>query len=492
MVGWEAFHQLNDVLEEPYSHPRGLAAGSIRKLDAEAMRERNLEFLAFDLIDEGVGSTSKWEHLRYLRELGFETVGHSLLAPGASLQGLTDAVACYQPEQCPYPVDGLIIEYDDVAYGRSLGATGHHENRLIALKWQDELYDTTFRGIELATTRTGMISLTAMFDDVQIDGATVNRAYLHNLDYLDELQLGIGDCIQVYKANQIIPQIADNKTQSNSYPTPSKCPCCDAEAELRQTTGGTRQLFCPNQNCPAKLVRKFVHFCSKTRMDIEGLSESTLEKFIQHGWVRHFGDLYELERYHRQIVTTDGFGEKSYARLQAAIDKRRTCTLNQFIAGLGIHTVGRHAGRDLNRYFNGSWTAFELAIQEGFDFTTLPDFGETMHQSIHNWYRNTEEEKLWRPALQHITFIQEEHPMSIQTNSPFAGKTIVATGKLENYTRDSIQAKIISVGATPSSSVTKKTDYLIVGEKAGSKLTKATQLGVATLTEAEFEAMLAG
>ncbi len=490
VVGWNSFKQLNDGLEEPYSHPRGLAAGSIRKLDAEAMRNRRLEFLAFDLISDHADSSSKWEQLRHLRSLGFDVVGHSVLAAGASHQSLSDAVALYNPEQYDYPVDGLIIEYDDLSYGRSLGSTGHHENRLIALKWQDELYDTVFRGLELATTRTGMVSVTGVFDDVQIDGSTVNHAYLHNLDILDKLELGIGDRIQVYKANQIIPQIAENSTRSGTLTIPTHCPCCGEPVVIRQTSGGTRQLFCENTQCPAKLVRKFVHFCSKTRMDIEGLSESTLEKFIQHGWVKNFGDLYELDRYKAQIVATDGFGEKSFARLQAAIDKRRCCTMNQFIAGLGIHTVGRHAGRDLAQYFHGSWAAFELAIQENFDFTTLPDFGETMHNNIYSWYADTEADKLWRPLLQHITFIQEEQIMSTHTNNPFSGKNIVATGKLEQYTRQSIEAKILSLGATPQSSVTKTTDFLIVGAKAGSKLAKAQQLGITILSEAEFEAML--
>lgn len=238
-------------------------------------------------------------------------------------------------------------------------------------------------------------------------------------------------------------------------------------------------------------MRKFVHFCSKTRMEVKGLDEQTLTTFVQHGWVKNYGDLYELERYKEEIIKTPGFGEKSFARLQNAVDERRTCTLNQFIAALGIPEVGRHAGRILNRKFGGSWDAFERAILDQFDFTQLEDFGQVMNDNIYCWYSDEEEVKLWRPAINHITFLKEETTMPEAQNNPFAGKTVVATGKLENYTRDGIQMKLLSLGARPASSVSKKTDYLIVGENAGSKLTKAQTLGVTTLTEQQFLQMLA-
>ena len=223
-------------------------------------------------------------------------------------------------------------------------------------------------------------------------------------------------------------------------------------------------------------------------MNIEGLSATTLEKFIGHGWIRNFGDLYTLERHKEEIINTEGFGVKSYERLQASIDKSRNCTLAKFIAGLGIPMVGRHAGRIFDKACGGSWELFEEAIQNGFDFTMLPDFGVTMHDNIYKWYNDAEEAKLWRPLLEHITFIKENHTMS-NTNNPFAGKTVVATGKLVNYTRDGIQTRLLELGAHPASSVSKNTDFLIVGEKAGSKLVKAQALGVTTLTEQEFEDM---
>ena len=303
--------------------------------------------------------------------------------------------------------------------------------------------------------------------------------------------MGRGDKIRVYKANMIIPQIAENLNKTGTCCVPLNCPCCGKMLSFRKSSGGIRQLFCENPHCSAKLVRKFVHFCEKTRMNIEGLSEKTLEQFVSHGWIRTFADLYALDQHRDEIIQTEGFGEKSFERLQASIEKSRHCTLAKFIAGLGIPMVGRHAGRDLDSYFHGSWEAFEQAIQDGFDFTQLPDFGETMHNNIYTWYADTEEEKLWRPLLEKIEFEKENFDMNTNTANPFCGKTVVATGKLENYTRDGIQMKLMQLGAKPASSVTKKTDYLIVGEKAGSKLTKAQQLGIRTLTEEEFEAMLA-
>lgn len=492
VISWESFRRINASLEEPYTHPRNLASGSTRKLDAGEASKRRLEFWAFELVSDHLEPESKLAQQQFLQSSGFSVVPYIFLDAGHSEQDIRDAVAGMEPKDFAYPVDGLVMEYEDLRYGKSLGATGHHENRLIALKWADELYSTRFRGVELATTRTGMVSITGLFDPISIDGTLVSRAYLHNLDIFDEFQFGIGDEISVYKANMIIPQIADNKTQSNTYMLPMTCPCCGKPLTVKYTSGGTRQLYCGNPHCAAKLVQKFAHFCEKTRMNIEGLSATTLEKLIGHGWVHNFGDLYELERHREEIIKTEGFGEKSFERLQAAIEKSRCCTLAKFIAGLGIPMVGRHAGRDLDRYFHGSWAEFEAAILNGFDFTQLPDFGETMHNNIYTWYADAQEAKLWRPLLRKIQFETKENlTMETTMNNPFAGKTVVATGKLEHYTRDGIQEKLISLGAHPSGAVSKKTDYLIVGEKAGSKLTKAQQLGVKTLTEQEFEDMLA-
>lgn len=489
VISWANFKKINLSLTEPYSHPRNLASGSVRMLDANESGKRYLEFLGFDLISDSIETHNKIGQLEFLARNGFDVVPH-VFADNYNDEDIRKMIDDFNPAEFDYPVDGLIMEYDNVNYGKSLGSTGHHENRLLALKWEDQLFETKFLGVELATTRTGMVSITGILEPVEIDGTVVSRAYLHNLDIFNSFKFGIGDTVKVYKANMIIPQIQENITKSGTYTLPMTCPCCGEPLVIKTTPGGTDFLYCQNQHCSARLVQKFVHFCEKTRMNIEGLSESTLEKFISHGWIRNFGDLYELEKHKDEIVNTEGFGEKSYQRLQNSIEKSRKCTLDKFIAGLGIPMVGRHAGRILNDFFKGDWNAFEQAVIDGFDFKSLPDFGEIMHSNIYTWYTDADEASLWRPLLNKIEFIKENHTMNANNNTVFSGKTIVATGKLENYTRDEIQAKILSLGATPASSVTKKTDYLIVGEKAGSKLQKALNLGIRTLTEDEFEDML--
>ena len=492
VISWSRFNEINDNLqpgEEPYSHPRSLAAGSVRRLDVAKAKEQGIEFFAFELVSDEA-CVGKTEQIFKMWDYGFTTVPFEFIGPGSDRA--VDLLDSFDPTSFDYPVDGLIIEYEEIAHGKSLGATGHHENRLIALKWEDDLHETTFLGLEAATTRTGMVSLTGIFEDVVIGGATINRAYLHNLDIIDSFELGIGDKVQLYKANMIIPQMAENLTRSGTLEYPAECPCCGSSLVIRASTNGTRFLYCEEPTCPAKLVRKFVHFCDKTRMDIPGLSEKTLQKLISNGWVKNFGDLYELERHREAFINTPGFGEKLFEKVQTAIDGSRQRKLNQFIAGMGIHTVGRTAGRALDAYFNGDWDAFENAIQTGFDFTTLKDFGQTMHENIYAWYADVEAEKLWRPLLKHITFIKTEKENNLMnTNNPFYGKTVVATGTLQKYTRESIQLELFSLGAKPSNSVSKKTDYLIVGEGAGGKLDKAKSLGVKTLTEAEFEDMCA-
>ena len=336
IINWENFKRINKDLEDPYSHPRSLAAGSTRKLDASDVKRRCLEFIAFDLIDNKKGFQYKNEQFSFLKSNGFDVVPYTIISPLCSSEDIKAIIASYKPKDFKYPVDGLIAEYDDIAYGASLGATGHHENRILALKWKDDLYETVFRGFEAATTRTGLVSITGVFDDVVIDGTIVNRAYLHNLDIIDRWQLGEGDRVQLYKANAIIPQLGENLTRSGTAKLPTHCPCCGSTLIEKKTVGGTRWLYCKNPTCPAKLIRKFVHYCDKTRMNIEGISESILGKFVDHGWVKNFGDLYRLDKYKDKIIHTPGFGEKSFARLQKSIEASRSCHLYQFYLLWGL------------------------------------------------------------------------------------------------------------------------------------------------------------
>ena len=490
VMTWENFNAVNETLEEPYSHPRGLAAGNTRRHNADKARSIPVDFIVFELVsDEGVFK-HKHQQFQFLMGLGFEVVNHQIIGDSANPAQIQNVMGCFVPEKYSYPVDGLIIEHDDLDYGKSLGVTGHHENRLLAFKWADETYETMFLGLEVATTRTGMISLTGMFDDVVIDGTVVNRAYLHNANIVESLQLGIGDKVTLYKANKIIPQVAENLTKSGTLELPKACPCCGALAETRVSLLGTRFLYCSNKSCPAKVVQMFNHFCSKTRMNIEGMSAKTLDKLIGAGYVKTFADLFSLEQHGVAIARLPGFGPGKVKNMVDAAEKARHCKLNQFLAGLGIHTVGRTASRTISQYFRGDWNAFEQAIQNGFDFTQLDDFGETMHNNVYAWYADKEREKLWRPALQHIEFEKDEENTIMTENNSFAGKTVVATGKLENFTRDGIQMKLLSLGAKPGSSVSSKTDFLIVGEGAGGKLAKARQHGVKTISEREFLSML--
>ena len=304
VISWANFEKINSGLEEPYTHPRNLASGSTRKLDAGEAKKRLLEFWAFELVSDYLEPESKLAQQQFLVHNGFSVVPYIYLDAVHDETMVRDAISAMDPKKFPYPVDGIIMEYDDVVYGKGLGATGHHENRLIALKWEDELYETTFIGLDVAVTRTGMVSLTGIFEPVSIDGTQVSRAYLHNYENYLDLALGRGDKIRVYKANMIIPQIAENLNKTGTCCVPLNCPCCGKMLNFRKSSGGIRQLFCENPHCSAKLVRKFVHFCEKTRMNIEGLSEKTLEQFVSHGWIRTFADLYALDQHRDEIIQT--------------------------------------------------------------------------------------------------------------------------------------------------------------------------------------------
>ena len=300
VISWAHFEKINLSLSEPYSHPRNLAAGSVRMLDARESGKRYLEFFAFDLISDSIEEQRKTAQLQFLAENGFDVVPY-VYTDTHDADELRELIANFKPAEYGYPVDGVIMEYDNLVYGRSLGATGHHENRLMALKWEDELYETECTGLDVAVTRTGMVSLTATFKPVEIDGTMVSRAYVHNFTIYKNLALGIGDKLMVYKANKIIPQIAENRTKSGELDYPHTCPCCGSRLTFHTLPGGSKQLFCENPSCAAKLVQKFDHFCEKTRMNIEGLSATTLEKFIGHGWIKNFGDLY----FHGSVDITD-------------------------------------------------------------------------------------------------------------------------------------------------------------------------------------------
>lgn len=396
-------------------------------------------------------------------------------------------------EKSDLPIDGLVLTYDEVDYSRTCGRTGHHFKDGLAFKFEDELYQSVLRDIEWTPSRTGEIAPVAVLDSVVIDGCTVSRASLHNLSFIEGLELMPGCRVLVSKRNMIIPHIEENLERGHfdlDAVTPKHCPCCGAETRFHITDGGKKALFCDNPDCAMRKLRRFVHFASKKAMDIEGLSEATLERLIARGWLHSFTDVYRLDHYMQEIICMDGFGKKSWDNLWGAIQRSRNTTFERYLIAMDIPMIGNHASKVLAKQFGSSPSDFEEAVENDFDFSQLPDFGETLHQNIHQWFAQEENRILWE-ELQEMVTIQtvttETHSME---DNPFVGCTMVVTGKVEPYTRSGINAKIESLCAVAGSSVTKKTDYLICGENAGSKLDKARALGIRVLSPGEFFQMI--
>lgn len=473
IISRDDFDEYNRSLEVPYSHPRNLAAGTIRLLDSAEAKKRPLQFRAFELVAPKTATKGQQWHM--LETLGFDVVGHAII----SAEHIEAAIKTFDPRGIKDPVDGLIFELFDSNFGRSLGATGHHERNKIALKWADDTHKTIFRGVDLQPTRTGLVSLTAEFDPVLIEGSMVSRATLHNVNFFEALELGVGDEIEVYKANLIIPAIAKNNTRSASYVLPDACPCCGAKLE-RVTPNETTFLRCPNEDCPAKQVRRFEHFCDKHGMNIEGLSGAALEKLIDAGYIHDFQDIYHLSKHAAEIAKLDGFGERSVEKLLEAIEKSRKTTLAQMIVAFGIPLVGKTAGKTIHRYFGGDVTRFEAAMDfASFDLHVLPDFGDAMCESLRRWWKENRE--LWQQIAAEV---HAEAAQKNGTNTALTGKTVVITGTL-SVSRDEMAALLEAAGAKVSGSVSSRTDYLVAGEKAGSKRDKAAALGIAIISEDE-------
>lgn len=483
VISWKNFHKVNESLDEPYSHPRNLAAGSLRQLDTNITKQRNLSYVVFecvsDLYDNNALFDSKWDELGYLDYLGFETVGRCT-------GNIDDCTEGMQPEWYQYPCDGLIFEMCMKSYSKTLPVTAHHEGCRMALKWADEMYETTLRDVEWNPTRSGLIAPVAIFDEIDLDGALTTRATLHNLSIIEQLELGIGDTITVYRSNMVIPKVYDNLTRSNTLTIPTTCPCCGEPTEIKYTDN-SKVLMCTNPNCAAKKLAQFTHFVSRKAMNIDGLSEKTLELLISHGFLHNYKDIYHLKEHRDKLILLDGLGAKSVDKLLDSIEKSRDVTLDRFITALGIPNVGSSAAKAINQKFNGSYVDFVNAIGRQFDFTTLYDFGETMNDSIYNWFEDNKEDM---HNLAKELYFDTYEPIAVSEN-PFVGKTLVVTGKLNHFTRDSINAKITSIGAKTAGSVSKKTDFLITNDASGSsKYKKAMELGVPVISEEEFLNMI--
>lgn len=479
VISWENFNKLSKQLSEPPAHPRNLAAGSVRLLSQRESFGRELQFVAFELVQPEVATVE--ESYQFLAEQGFTVVPHVLTSDPAKV--IRNEV--FKPADFALPTDGLIVEYNDKVFGKSLGATGHHENCRIAFKWKDDTYKTCFLGVRVQPTRSGILSLTAVFKPVKIDGATVQRATLHNVDIFRKLELGVDDEIEVYKANMIIPAIAKNNTKSGTYQLPDTCPCCGGPA-IVEKRGETNYLVCTNPRCSAKRVRQFEHFCSRTYMEVPGLAGATLETLVDEGFIKSFSDIYHLDRYKAKIVALDGFGERSYEKIQAGVETSRDATLAAFLAAFGAPLIGRHIGKLLEKEF-GTLDALLKAVDEGFDFASLDGMGPKKAANLVAWLCDPESRQEVLDVAKEVRFKAVSKAVA---DNPFKGKTVVATGSLEHFSRDGINKKLEELGAKAGSSVSKKTDYVIAGPGAGSKLAKAQSLGVPVLTEQEFLEML--
>lgn len=426
---------------------------------------------------------SKSETLIDVHNMGFEIV------PITKLNSTVDQVSnALQPEFYQYPTDGIIFELDSRKLSESLGSTSHHECCRMALKWEDELYETTLKDIEWNTSKTGLINPVAVFEPVDLDGAITTRATLHNVSYIEDLQLGIGDTIQVYRANMVIPKVHSNLTRSNAWKLPDKCPCCGGKVEIHNENG-SKTLHCMNPDCKAKLLGKLVHFVSKNAINIDGLSEQTLQKFIDLGWLNSFRDIYYLSEYKEEIYKLDGFGKKSVDKLLQSIEKSRNTTLDRFIYGLCIPLIGRTASKTIAKEFNNQAEKFYDVWCHGYDFTKLDDFGDTMNNSMQDFIRDNYR---WIAELI-VEFNFRESENNGNVKQVLGDKIFVITGSLKFYkNREELVATIERNGGKVSGSVSAKTSYLINNDvtSTSGKNKKAHDLGIPIISEGEFVQMI--
>lgn len=467
-----------------YKNPRNFASGSIRLLDSNECAKRPLTFVAWNIIKGFDDENSFLRKLVLIDELGFTVVPWTSSFDWDAKEFLVN-----KAKKLGYPIDGLVGRFDDIKYGESLGATSHHSNAAYAFKFGDETYETTLRGVEWNTTRTGIIAPVAIFDEVDLDGALTTRATLHNLSIIEQLELGIGDTITVYRSNMVIPKIDNNLTRSNTLKIPTTCPCCGKPTEVKYTDN-SKVLMCTNPDCAAKKLARFTHFVSRKCMNIDGLSERTLEALISNNLIKNFRDIYHLNEHLDKLYTIDGMGKKSVENLLNSIEKSRDVKLENFIAALGIPNVGLSAAKAISKKFNGSHYDFVQALSGGYDFSQIDDFGEITNKSLHDWWDSKDPMVALLPI--EVNFITDEaQNSSVNLN----GKSFCITGGLTHYAnRDALVKAIDDNGGKYVSSVSKKTDYLINNDKTSTsgKNKKAIDLNIPIISEEDFINMIGG
>ena len=491
VIRYSDFRRINESIEDvdaKYKNPRNLCSGSVRQLNNEITARRNVFFFAFSLVSaQGKTlSNSVEENMRWLSGLGFDIVPYKSVDAGTILDAVQDFAA--RITENDFPSDGLVLIYDDIAYGNSLGATAKFPRNSIAFKWADEEAETVLEEIEWSPSRTGLINPIAIFAPVELEGTTVSRASLHNLSIMDGLKLGVGDHIKVFKANMIIPQVSENLTRSGGYTPLQHCPACGTKTEIRMEND-VKTLYCPNPFCSAKKVKLFAHYVSRDAMNIDGLSEATLAKMIDKGFLSELYDLYELEQYRDEIVEMEGFGEKSCANLLDSIERSRATTLPRFVYGLGILNIGAANARLLCKHFGYSLSALMEASVE--DMVEIEGIGEVIAASVRDYFDNDHNQKVVEKLLTFLTF--EEMPEESGEAQLLSGKVFVITGSVEHFrNRKELKERIEALGGKVTGSVSKNTDYLINNDNQSNstKNKKAKELEIPILTEEEFLAMI--
>lgn len=485
IITYSDFEKINETIgdaDAKYKNPRNLCSGSVRQLNNEITAKRNVRFYAFSLVSaEGVDFRNSREvQFRWLNEQGFEVVEYRKVTAETldeAMDYFAEAVTTND-----FPSDGLVALYDDIAYGESLGTTAKFPRNAMAFKWADEMRDTRLLEIEWSPSRTGLINPVAIFEPVELEGTTVSRASVHNISIMKELKLGIGDTIRVYKANMIIPQIAENLTGSGNAPIPHTCPACGQETVVKKEND-VECLFCVNPGCPAKKIKSFGLFTSRDAMNIDGLSEATLEKFIARGFIHDFGDIFEISRYKDEIVEMEGFGQKSYDNLMESLERAKETTLPRVIYSLGIANIGLANAKVICRHFDNDLDRIRHAsLEEVSDIDTV---GPVIAGNLVAYFRD-EDNNRRLDHLMNFLHIQEDSPKQEQI---FEGMNFVITGSLVHFgNRSEAKELIESLGGKVTGSVTKKTNYLINNDiqSNSSKNKKARELGIPILSEEDF------
>ena len=485
VIGYKDFEKINQEIEDVdarYKNPRNLCSGSVRQLNNQITAKRNVMFYAFTLVQaDGVDfQNSRACQMEWLKSQGFTTVEYYMVTRDT----VEDEVAKFSSKisENDFPSDGLVLTYDDIAYGRSLGRTAKFPRDSFAFKWQDEIRETVLREIEWSPSRTGLINPVAIFDPVELEGTTVSRASVHNISIMEELELGIGDKIEVYKANMIIPQIAENLTRSGVKDIPCKCPVCQGETKIRQV-GNAKALYCMNPECQAKHVKSFALFVSRDALNIEGLSEATLEKFISRGYIHTFADIFHLDQYKEKIQKMEGFGEKSYKKLTESIEKARTTTLPRVIYSLGIAGIGLANAKVICRELKYDVESLLKVSEE--ELNEIQGVGEVLAKAFVGYFADAKHVENFRRLLNELTIPKE----TVTKQQIFEGVNFVITGSVKHFAnRGEVKELIESLGGKVTGSVTSKTNYQINNDvtSTSSKNKKANELGIPIISEETF------